>query len=122
MPPLSGRPPPPLYVVMMEISGRTLDRTASLPKSARFTFGQRLDNVTLDALELVIRAFFEPRGRRKADHLRELNLALEVLRALWRLVEQRGWIAQRQLLHIVGRPPGRGRADVRRVAAHVGSR
>jgi hypothetical protein len=52
-----------------------------LPKSARFTFGQRLDNLTLDAL----------------------NLLLEQLRVLWRLVEQRGWISQQQLLFANGR-------------------
>ena len=40
---------PPLDTVLVEIVGWTLDRTAGFPKSQRFTFGQRLDNLTLDA-------------------------------------------------------------------------
>ncbi len=93
---------PPIHTATAEWLGWTLDRTASLPKSARFTFGQRLDNLTLDALMLVTRAVFSPRPE-KATLLRELNLLLEQLRVLWRLVEQRRWISQQQLLFANGR-------------------
>jgi hypothetical protein len=41
---------PPIYAVLSEIVGWTLDRTAGFPKSQRFTFGQRLDNLSLNAL------------------------------------------------------------------------
>ncbi len=88
---------PPIHTATAEWLGWTLDRTASLPKSARFTFGQRLDNLTMDALLLVTRAVLSPRPQ-KAAPLRELNLLLEQLRVLWRLVEQRHWISQQQLL------------------------
>jgi hypothetical protein len=37
------------------------------------------------------------RGHRRS-HLSELNLKLEELRVLWRLVQQCGWISQQQLL------------------------
>ena len=93
---------PPIHAATAEWLGWTLDRTASLPKSARFTFGQRLDNLTLDALMLVTRALHSPRPQ-KAALLRELNLVLEQLRVLWRLVEQRRWISQQQLLFANGR-------------------
>jgi len=93
---------PPIHTATVEWLGWTLDRTASLPKSARFTFGQRLDNLTLDALLLVTRAVFSPRPQ-KAALLRELNLLLEQLRVLWRLVEQRRWISRQQLLFANGR-------------------
>lgn len=93
---------PPIHTATAEWLGWTLDRTASLPRSARFTFGQRLDNLTLDALLLVTRAIFSPRPQ-KAPLLRELNLLLEQLRVLWRLVEQRRWISQQQLLFANGR-------------------
>lgn len=33
----------------------------------------------------------------RADGLRRINLQLEVLRTLWRLVQKRGWISLRQL-------------------------
>lgn len=94
--------PPPIHTLTAELCGWTLDRTADLPRSHRFTFGQRLDNLTLDALLLVVRALHQS-GPRKRECLAELNLALEMLRALWRLVEARGWINARQLLHVNGR-------------------
>jgi hypothetical protein len=93
---------PPIYTALTEIVGWTLDRTADLPKSSRFTFGQRLDNRTLDALELAVRAIFSPPARKRAI-LEELNLLLEQLRVLWRLCQDRGWISQQQLVFVVGK-------------------
>lgn len=93
---------PPIHTAITEWLGWTLDRTQDLPKSARFTFGQRLDNLTLDAFLLVTRAVFAPRPE-KPPLLRELNLVLEQLRALWRLVQDRRWISQQQLLFANGR-------------------
>ena len=93
---------PPLYTATVEWLGWTLDHTANLPKCVRFTFGQRLDNLTLDALLLVTRAIFcQP--AEKAALLRELNLLVEQLRVLWRLVHDRRWISQQQLLFANGR-------------------
>jgi hypothetical protein len=99
---------PPIYTVLTEIVGWTLDRTADLPKSSRFTFGQRLDNRTLDALELAVRAIFSPPARKRAV-LEELNLLLEQLRVLWRLCNDRGWISRQQLVFIVGKIDEGGR-------------
>ncbi len=93
---------PPIHTALTELTGWTLDRSASLPKSHRFTFGQRLDNLTLDALLLVTRAVFAARPHKSAL-LHELNLLLEQLRVLWRLVHDRHWISQQQLLHVNGR-------------------
>ena len=99
---------PPIYTVLTEIVGWTLDRTADLPKSSRFTFGQRLDNRTLDALELTIRAIFSSPAR-KRPVLEELNLLLEQLRVLWRLCNDRAWISRQQLVFIVGKIDEAGR-------------
>jgi hypothetical protein len=93
---------PPIHTALAELAGWTLDRTAGLPKSCRFSFGQRLDNLTLDALMLVTRAVFTP-AKEKIPLLRELNLLLEQLRVLWRLVCDRHWISQQQLLFVSGR-------------------
>jgi len=90
---------PPIYTLLVELTGWTLDRTADLPKSHRFTFGQRLDNLTLDALLLTTRAIYSDRTRKLAL-LPELNLMLEQLRVLWRLVHDRRWISQQQLLFV----------------------
>jgi hypothetical protein len=93
---------PPIYTLLCELAGWTLLRTADLPKSHRFTFGQRLDNLTLDALSLAVRAIYAAPAR-KRPLLEELNLQLELLRVLWRLVQEQHWISQQQLLFVIGR-------------------
>ena len=85
---------PPIYAVWEEFCGWTFDRTAGIPKSQRFTFGQRIDSLTLDILLLVIRAIHTAE---KKGYLDEANLTLEELRVLWRLVQKRGWISLSQL-------------------------
>jgi hypothetical protein len=88
--------PPPILTVTEELLGWTLDRTASFPKSQRFTFGQKLDALMLDCLESCITARYDTRAR--AAQLRSLNMALEKLRVFWRIVHARGWISTQQLL------------------------
>ena len=77
-------------------------RTAGLPKSHRFTFGERVDRLTLDCLELIIEAIYAT-PERKAAPLRRVNLNLEKLRVLWRLICDRHWISQQQLLFVAQR-------------------
>lgn len=88
--------PPPLCTLLEEITGWTLDRSASLPKSQRFTFGQRLDNAALDALLLAVRARYATAAKQRSP-LESLNLKLEEMRTLWRLVHARSWISRQQL-------------------------
>jgi hypothetical protein len=89
---------PPIYTVLCEIVGWSLDRTADFPKSQRFTFGQRLDNLILDALQLAVKAIRTRQRSQKVASLHELDLVLEQLRVLWRLVNERGWISRQQLV------------------------
>jgi hypothetical protein len=88
--------PPPILTVTEELLGWTLDRTASLPKSQRFTFGQRLDELMLDVLEHAITARYDAKAR--AAELRALNLKLEKARVFWRIIHARQWISAQQLL------------------------
>ena len=88
--------------------GWTLDRTADIPRCHRFSFGDRLDRLTLELLETVIEARFAANADKPAL-LRKINLLLEKLRAFWRLAEARGWINQRQLLHTATRLDEMGR-------------
>ncbi len=88
--------PPPILTVTEELLGWTLDRTASLPKSQRFTFGQRLDGLMLDVLEHCIIARYDSRAR--PTELRALNLKLEKARVFWRIIHARQWISAQQLL------------------------
>jgi hypothetical protein len=90
---------PPVYALLVDLTGWTLDRTASLPKSQRFTFGERVDRLTLDCLELAIEATYAARDK-KMEPLRRLNLHLEKLRVFWRLICDRRWISQQQLFFV----------------------
>ncbi|HCL92103.1 MAG TPA: four helix bundle protein [Candidatus Paceibacterota bacterium] len=100
---------PPLLTVLQEVVGWTLDRTADIPKSQRFTFGQRLDGLTLEALLLAQRAAATGDRAQKAKHLGELSVVLEQLNLLWELVQGRRWISQQQLVFIAGRLGEAGR-------------
>jgi len=97
---------PPIYTVWEEICGWTFDRTNDIPKGQRFTFGQRIDALTLDILQLIIRAIHT---HEKTAMLDEINLKLEELRVLWRLVQKRGWINLRQLDFVHGKLDEAGR-------------
>jgi len=99
MPNLPHPDKPPVYTCLSELLSWTFDRTASFPKSHRFTVGQRIDNLTLDALEECITAMFRSK-QTKLDPLQSLNLDLEKLRGLWRIACDRGWISQGQSLHV----------------------
>jgi len=94
---------------LSEIVGWTLDRTADIPKSQRFTFGQRLDNLSLDALERAIRAVRGRGAKAKIAEIEMLDLLLEQLRVLWRLVNERGWISRQQLVFVQGKLDEAGR-------------
>lgn len=100
--------PPPLCTVLEDLAGWTLDRTAALPKSQRFTFGQRLDNLALDALLLAVRARYAAADKKRAP-LETLNLRLEEARTLWRLVHARAWITRQQLFFACARLDEAGR-------------
>jgi hypothetical protein len=100
--------PPPLCTVLEDLAGWTLDRSASLPKSQRFTFGQRLDNLALDAVLLAVRARYAVADKKRIP-LETLNLKLEELRTLWRLVHARAWISRQQLFFVNSRLDEAGR-------------
>ena len=93
---------PPVYPLLTDLIGWTLDRTAGLPRSQRFTFGERVDRLTLDCLELTLEAIYSP-PTAKAAPLRRVNLLLEKLRVFWRLICERGWISGQQLRFVAGK-------------------
>jgi hypothetical protein len=66
-----------------DTTGWLIEHTAKWPKSARFSFVQKVDNQALAILESLVAARYEPGQRRKL--LREVNLRLEQLRFLLRM-------------------------------------
>lgn len=70
-----------------DTAGWLIEHTAKWPKSARFTFVQKVDNHVLGVLEMLVSARYEPDQRRRL--LREINLRLEHLRFLLRMARAR---------------------------------
>jgi|GEM_PF-2879249 len=70
-----------------EFTGWLLEHTAKWPKSARFSFVQKVDLQALAVLEALVAARYEPAQRRGL--LREVNLRLEQLRFLLRMARGR---------------------------------
>jgi hypothetical protein len=79
------RDAPPLYTIVGQLVGWTLDRTAQISRKASGSLLDRaLDNLSLDCLQQVVRAIYSP-GKQRSGHLSELNLKPEELGVLWRV-------------------------------------
>ena len=100
---------PPLFTLLSEVVGWTMDRTSDFPKSQRFTFGQRLDSLALDALQGTVKAIYTVEAPIKQECLSAVILCLEQSVVLWRLAQDRRWISQQQLLYIASRLEEAGR-------------
>ena len=81
--------------VLMEWEGilhRMLDCTQRFPKSARFSFVQRIDSLVLDIAQTIVKAQYVP-TEEQAVPLRLLNSQLAQLRLLWRLSADRKYLS-----------------------------
>ena len=78
----------PLMVLWERLLGDLLDRTTRMPKSVRFTFAQRLDNLALDVVGFLAEARYAS-GLRKQRPLAEIDLRLVQLRLLLRIAHER---------------------------------
>ena len=84
----------PLYVHWEKTLGDILDRTQKFPKSIRFTFSTRIDNLALDILEQIVESCYAHRSR-KPELLREVDGMLIRLRVLMRLCFNRRHLDRR---------------------------
>ena len=80
--------PPEVLVAWEETTLLLLERTEKFPKSQRFIFAQRMENLALDVLEGLQAARYAPRGA-KAEILRSVDAHLARLRLLIRLAHRR---------------------------------
>lgn len=64
----------------------TLPKLASFPKDQRFLLADRIENILLDILELLITAVYEGAGQKRAI-LIKVNLRLDHLRFMMRLAK-----------------------------------
>jgi len=88
----------PLFTKTYDIAGWIMDRTQKFPKSTRFTFGQRIDNLVLDVLEAVVDACY---SKRSSAVMHEANRKLSRLRILLRMSADRRYLSLRQY-HFAG--------------------
>jgi hypothetical protein len=89
-------PRPPVLTLLHELLSWTIDRCQDFPKSYRTTLTDRIMGLTLDAVERALEAAFLPPGPGKKAALVTLNLTLEKLRFLWRVVHERRFISAQQ--------------------------
>ncbi len=83
----------PVFTRVYDLAMWVLDRSEKFPKSTRFTFGQRIDNLVLDVLEAVVAARYT---RKRGPIVREANLKLTRLRILLRMASNRRYLSRRQ--------------------------
>jgi hypothetical protein len=85
-----------------------LDRTAKFPKTVRFTFSGRIDNLALDIIEELAAARYSS-GRMRSEHLREIDRKLTRLRVLLRISNARGFLDNKGYEHTSRRVDEAGR-------------
>ena len=88
--------------VSPQLAGEIADGNPSGTVCHRFTFGERIDNLALDCLELCLEAIYLPPSAKKAPLLR-LNIQLEKLRIFWRMVSEKKWISLNQLAFVISK-------------------
>ena len=87
----------PVFKKWYEILNWIMDRAEKFPKSVRFSFTNRVLNMSLDVLELVIEAIYT---KERSHILRTINLYIEKLRVFFRLSFQRKYLNLRQYEYI----------------------
>lgn len=73
---------PELFVKWYDFLKWILVKTEKFPKSVRFSFSNRINNLALDVVEGIVEAMY---SKKKIDILRRIDLNMEKLRILLRL-------------------------------------
>ena len=84
---------PEVLVKWYDYANWLLDRIDAFPKNQRFIFGQRMADLVLSILEILVEATYT---REKAALLQQANRKMEVLRWLTRMAKDREIITPRQ--------------------------
>ena len=98
----------PLFILWEKVLADLLDRTSKFPKSARFTFSSRIDNISLDILEKIVEARYNS-GEEKRKALKEIDLALARLRVLLRVCHDRKYLSHGGFEHVMRQVDEAGR-------------
>jgi four helix bundle protein len=87
----------PVYIKWRYIVSYMLDICGKFPKNVRFNLANRLTNISLDVIELIIEAIYT---KRKLKILQKANLYIEKIRALLQISVERRYISVSQYEHI----------------------
>ena len=72
-------------------------RTERFPKNLRYSLAQKIDNICLEILELIVQAIY---SQTKRDILQRINLKLDVLRALLQMAFKMQRLSESQYEYI----------------------
>ncbi len=87
----------PLYVKWMDIVPWIMARTERFPKNLRYSLAQKIDNICLEILELIVQAIY---SQAKREPLSKVNLKLDVLRALIQMAFKMRHLSESQYAYI----------------------
>jgi hypothetical protein len=85
-----------VFAKWMDFLAWLLPATAKFPRSARFSFAQRIDSIALDVVEDLVEARY---SRDRSQVLRRANLRIEKLRVLLRLSHTLEFISHEAFRH-----------------------
>ena len=87
----------PLYVKWMDIVPWIMSRTERFPKNLRYSLAQKIDNICLEILELIVQTIY---SQAKREALSKINLKLDVLRALSQMAFKMRHLSESQYEYI----------------------
>lgn len=81
----------PIFQSWYEALRLSYDLAEKMPKWVRSNLSDRLLSSSLDVLEAIIQAIYEPSSRDQS--LIQVNRRLEIIRVLWRIAVDKRWIS-----------------------------
>lgn len=86
----------PIFIKWMDFTKWLLGTTEKFPKSARFTFANRINDMALDIVEHLIEARY---SKSKSQHLKQINLLIEKMRVLLRISFESKYLSHKGYEH-----------------------
>jgi hypothetical protein len=87
----------PVYVKWRYITAYMLDICGKFPKNVRFNMADRLTNISLDIIELIVEAIY---SRSRLPILRKTNLGIEKIRSLLQICMDKKYLSLAQYEHL----------------------
>jgi len=100
----------PIFIKLYDFYKNLTPVITAFPKTKRYTLGQKLDNITLDILELL---FSVPASKDKVDILQQISTKIDLIKVLLRLakdsqaIQNNKYLGLESILQEIGRMLGR---------------